>query len=92
MSSLSLVIGADGFMGTHMVEVLAEAGHQIRVTADRGQHDLHAEVKGVEYLFLCSGEIEQNLLELLKKSPSFKKLIVWSALATLMATVAFALL
>jgi dihydroflavonol-4-reductase len=29
---LSLVTGACGFMGTHMVEVLAEAGHQIRAT------------------------------------------------------------
>jgi nucleoside-diphosphate-sugar epimerase len=29
---LSLVTGACGFMGTHMVEVLAEAGHRVRAT------------------------------------------------------------
>lgn len=32
MPPLSLVTGACGFMGTHMVEVLAEAGHRIRAT------------------------------------------------------------
>src|SRR5438128_63093 len=29
---LSLVTGACGFMGTHMIDVLAEAGHRIRAT------------------------------------------------------------
>ncbi len=33
---LSLVTGACGFMGTHMVEILHEAGHRVRAT------DLHA--------------------------------------------------
>jgi len=30
--TLSLVTGACGFMGTHMVEVLSEAGHKVRAT------------------------------------------------------------
>src|SRR3989338_9621553 len=32
MSPLSLITGACGFMGTHMVEILHEAGHRIRAT------------------------------------------------------------
>ncbi len=32
MPPLSLVTGACGFMGTHMVEVLKEAGHRVRAT------------------------------------------------------------
>lgn len=41
MPPLSLVTGACGFMGTHMVEVLAEAGHRVRATdlAQSYDHD-----------------------------------------------------
>lgn len=41
MPPLSLVTGACGFMGTHMVEVLTEAGHRVRATdlAQSYDHD-----------------------------------------------------
>ena len=44
MSPLSLVTGACGFMGTHMVEVLAEAGHRIRATDLASSYD-HDDLK-----------------------------------------------
>src|SRR5262245_2726666 len=41
MPPLSLVTGACGFMGTHMVEILTEAGHRVRATdlAQSYDHD-----------------------------------------------------
>lgn len=125
MPPLSLVTGACGFMGTHMVEVLSEAGHRIRATdlALSYDHDdlktgrspsvlknlnvefvpaditkretLERAMEGVETIFHIAGifsysapweilyrvnvEGTRNLLELAKKSPSFKKLVLWSA-------------
>ncbi|HSA58775.1 MAG TPA: NAD(P)-dependent oxidoreductase [bacterium] len=44
MPPVSLVTGACGFMGTHMVDVLAEAGHTIRAT-DLAQSYDHDDIK-----------------------------------------------
>lgn len=125
MSPLSLVTGACGFMGTHMVEVLAEAGHRIRATdlASSYDHDdlktgrspgvlkrlnvefvpaditkretLEKVMEGVEYIFHIAAifsysvpweilqrvniEGTRNVLESAKQTPSFKKLVLWSA-------------
>jgi nucleoside-diphosphate-sugar epimerase len=43
---LSLVTGACGFMGTHMCEVLAEAGHRIRATDLPAAHEKDDRAKG----------------------------------------------
>lgn len=122
---MSLVTGACGFMGTQMVEVLAEAGHRIRATdlaacytqddfrtgrfpsvlkklgvefvpADVTRPEGLAKIfDGVEYVFHIAAifsysapweflyrvnvEGTRNLLELLAKVPTFKKLVLWGA-------------
>lgn len=45
MAPLALVTGACGFMGTHMVEVLAEAGYRIRATDLAAAYD-HDDLNG----------------------------------------------
>ncbi len=125
MPPLSLVTGSCGFMGSHMVEVLAEAGHRIRATDlsfcyDKDDLSIgrfpsilkqhHVEfipadvtspealkklLDGVDYvfhiaaifsysapwelLFQVNVEGTRYLLELLKQTPSFKKLVLWGA-------------
>lgn len=125
MPPLSLVTGACGFMGTHMVEVLKEAGHRVRATdlarsyerddvqAGRfpsvlkrlGVEFIPADVTNretvekilhdVEYVFHIAAifsysaswevlyrvnvEGTRSLLDLLKKVPTLKKLVLWGA-------------
>lgn len=125
MSPLSLVTGACGFIGTHMVEVLAEAGHRVRATdlSQGYQRDdletgrfpsvlkkLNVEfipadvtdresikklLDGIEYVFHIAAifsysapwellhrvnvEGTRHLLEFLRETPTFKKLVLWAA-------------
>ncbi|QQR81846.1 MAG: NAD(P)-dependent oxidoreductase [Deltaproteobacteria bacterium] len=125
---LSLVTGACGFMGTHMVEILVKAGHRVRATdlVSAFDHDdlktgrfrsviknLSAQgvewvaadltkpneitklMDGVDYVFHIAAIFSysapweilhrvnvqgtQNLLDLIKKTPTFKKMILWAA-------------
>lgn len=126
MAPKSLVTGACGFMGTHMVEILEAAGHQIRATDLAASYD-HDDLKtgrfpsvlkktknlefiaaditnpkeveklleGVDYVFHIAAIFSysapwellhkvnvqgtQNLLDQIKKSPTFKKLVLWAA-------------
>lgn len=125
MPPIALVTGACGFMGTHMVEVLHEAGFKIRATDLPSAYDhddlktgrfpgvlkkygveffpadltkpetLGGLVDGVEYVFHIAAifsysapldvlmrvnvEGTRNLLQLLKASPLFKKIVLWAA-------------
>ncbi len=120
-----LVTGACGFMGTHMVEVLIEAGHRVIATdlaqsyekddpltgrfpsvlKKHGVEFLAADVtdteamarvvRDAEYVFHIAAvfnysapadllqrvnvEGTRHLLEFLRKSPGFKKIILWGA-------------